>query len=47
MLKGHGVKIVNDLNSITKFPNDVDYEYYIGECKKIINQFECKQLSLF
>ena len=47
MLKGHGVKIVNDLNSITKFPNDIDYEYYIGECKKIINQFECKQLSLF
>ena len=47
MLKGHGVKIVNDLNLITEFPTDIDYDYYIGECKKIINQFECQQLSLF
>ena len=47
MLKGHGVKIVNNLDEITKFPTDIDYSYYIGECQKIINQFECQQLSLF
>lgn len=47
MLKGHGIKIVNDLTKITTFPTDIDYDYYIGECKKIINQFECQQLSLF
>lgn len=47
MLKGHGVRIVNNLDEITEFPTDIDYDYYIGECKKIINQFECQQLSLF
>jgi hypothetical protein len=47
MLKGHGVKIINDLTTLTEFPTDIDYDYYISECKKIINQFECKQLSLF
>lgn len=47
MLKGHGVRIVNNLDEITEFPTNIDYDYYIGECKKIINQFECQQLSLF
>lgn len=47
MLKGHGVQIVNNLENISNFPTDVDYNYYIGECKKIINQFEQQQLSLF
>lgn len=47
MLKGHGVKIVNDLTKLTKFPEDIDYNYYISEAKKITFPFEHKQLSLF
>lgn len=47
MLKGKGVKIVNDLTTINTFPNDIDYQYYIKECKKIINEFERVQLTLF
>ena len=47
MLKGYPVKIVNDFNEITEFPKDINYSYYIRECKKIINAFERIQLSLF
>lgn len=47
ILKDHGVQIVNNIESITTFPTDIDYDYYIAECKKIIDQFECQQLSLF
>lgn len=47
MLKGKGIKIVNDFNQIKEFPNDIDYRYYIGECQKIINEFERIQLTLF
>lgn len=47
MLKGKGIKIVNDFNQITDFPTDINYRYYIGECQKIINEFERIQLTLF
>lgn len=47
MLKGHGVKIVNDLTKLTEFPKDIDYNYYISEAKKIIFPFKNKQLTLF
>lgn len=47
LLKGYPVQIVNDLSTITEFPTNINYYYYIKECKKIINEFERKQLSLF
>ena len=47
MLKGHGVRIVNDFDEIKEFPKDIDYKYYLAEVKKIISLFENKQLSLF
>ena len=47
MLKGFGVKIVNNLNELKSFPTDINYFYYIKECKKIINEFERVQLTLF
>lgn len=42
--------IVNILNENTKNSIDtynVNYQYYIKECNKIINLIECKQLTLF
>lgn len=30
-----------------EFPNDIDYNYYILQAQKIVDQFEIKQLSLF
>ena len=47
MLKGQGVIIVNNLDDIKDFPKDINYNYYIKEAKKIINKFECVQLTLF
>lgn len=47
MLKASGVTIVNNFDEITEFPNNINYRYYIGECNKIINAFENRQLSLF
>lgn len=47
MLKASGVTIVNNLDEITEFPDNINYRYYIGECNKIINAFENRQLSLF
>lgn len=47
MLKASGVTIVNNLEDVTEFPDNVNYRYYIGECNKIISSFKNKQLSLF
>ena len=47
MLKASGVTIVNNLEEIKAFPDNVNYRYYIGECNKIISAFKNKQLSLF
>ena len=47
MLKGHGVRIVNNFNDIKEFPKDIDYRYYLTEVRKIISAFENVQLSLF
>ena len=45
--KSSGVIIVNNLDEIKEFPKDINYEYYITECKKIIYPFTHIQLSLF
>lgn len=47
MLRDHGVKIVNNLDNLTGFPSDIDYNYYISEAKKIVNSFFVTQLTLF
>lgn len=47
MLKASGVTIVNNLDEVNEFPNNVNYNYYIAECNKIISPFVHKQLSLF
>lgn len=47
MLKASGVTIVNNLEEIKEFPDNVNYRYYIGECNKIVSAFKNKQLSLF
>ena len=47
MLSESAVTIVNDLTKITEFPNNINYDYYLKECNKIIKEFAYKQLSLF
>lgn len=47
MLKASGVTIVNDLDEITEFPNNINYGYYISECRKILSPFIYHQTSLF
>lgn len=42
-----GVKIVNNMNEITEFPQDINYRYYIKEANKIIEPFIHRQLNLF
>lgn len=42
-----GVTILNKIPKDYKFPNNIEYRYYIGQCKKIINQLENVQLNLF
>lgn len=47
LLKGYGVKVVNNFNLIKDFPKDIDYQYYIAEASKIVSKFQVKQLTLF
>lgn len=47
MLKSSGVTIVNNLDEIEGFPNNINYGYYISECNKILFPFIHTQLSLF
>jgi hypothetical protein len=41
-----GVNIVNNLVGF-EFPNDINYEWYIQQAKKITTNFEAKQNNLF
>lgn len=47
MLKSSGIIICNNLDEFSKFPNNINYRYYITEANKIINSFKYVQLSLF
>ena len=47
MLKASGVTIVNNLDEVTEFPTNINYKYYIAECKKILFPFIHVQTSLF
>lgn len=47
MLKSSGIKIANNLDNFKQFPTDINYNYYIGEAKKIIFPMENYQMSLF
>ena len=42
-----GVTILNKIPKDYQFPNNIEYRYYIGQCRKIINLLENVQLSLF
>ena len=43
----NGVTILNTIPKDYQFPKNINYQYYIGRCKKIINLLENVQLSLF
>ena len=43
----YGVTILNVIPKDYKFPNNINYQYYIGQCRKIIGDLENIQLSLF
>jgi len=45
MLTASGVIIVNNLDEVKEFPKDINYKYYIAECKKILTPFTHKQLT--
>jgi hypothetical protein len=47
MLKSSGVTLANDLTKIKEFPTNINYRYYIKECKKILDPFIHRQLTLF
>ena len=42
-----GVRICNIIDKDFEFPNDINYQYYIAEAQKIVDQFKCQQLTLF
>lgn len=43
----NGVTILNTIPKDYQFPKNINYQYYIGRCKKIISMLENVQLSLF
>ena len=43
----NGVTILNIISKDYQFPNNINYQYYIGRCKKIISLLENRQLTLF
>ena len=43
----NGVTILNTIPKDYRFPKNINYQYYIGRCKKIISLLENVQLSLF
>ena len=47
MLKASGVTIVNNLDEVKEFPSNINYKYYMAECKKILDPFIHVQLDLF
>lgn len=42
-----GVTILNVIPKGFKLPDNINYQYYIGQCKKIISELENTQLTLF
>lgn len=43
----YGVTLMNVIPKNCKLPKNVNYQYYIGQCKKIINELKNIQLTLF
>lgn len=46
MLTASGVTLLNNFDNLKENPK-INYQYYITEANKIINQLKTKQLSLF
>lgn len=47
MLKGYSVQLFNDYYEKPMAEYEIDYGYYIAETKKLLNQLEPQQLSMF
>ena len=47
MLCSSGVTIVNNFNELKKFPDNINYSYYIAEANKILTPLLNRQLTLF
>ena len=47
MLKSSGVIICNNFDDFKEFPNNINYNYYETEARKIIYQLKTVQTSLF
>jgi len=47
MLTKSGITILNKLDQVPIENRHINYAYYVSEAKKIVNDFECKQLELF
>lgn len=43
----YGVTLMNVIPKNCELPKNINYQYYIGQCKKIINELENVQLTLF
>lgn len=42
-----GVTIVNRLDTITEFPTNINYQYYINQANAIVSEMTTRQLSIF
>ena len=47
MLTASGVNILNTFDDVPINAHKINYNYYIGEAEKIINDFVHQQLELF
>ena len=47
MLTKSGVTILNKMDNLPIEQRNINYAYYISEAKKIVDEFQCKQLELF
>lgn len=47
MLKGYSVQLFNDYKEAPMDSRNIDYSFYVAEAKKLLNQLEPQQLSMF
>ena len=47
MLTKSGVTLLNTFDNVPIADRKINYQYYISEARKIVNDFVCQQLSLF
>lgn len=47
LLKGFGVELINKVDSRSSLDYNINYGWYINECKKVLNNVKSNQLTLF